>query len=45
MAHQIDEQPSKWAPLSFVAEVYCRQRPDNPFPGLNELAAAPTIPA
>jgi hypothetical protein len=44
VAHQIDEQPTKWAPLSFPDAVYRSFRPDNPFPGLNELRAAPVRP-
>ncbi|MEU2619642.1 HD domain-containing protein [Streptomyces sp. NPDC007157] len=44
LVHQIDEQPSKWAPLSFVDIVYRKHRPDNPFPGLDELVAAPVRP-
>ncbi|MFF2353542.1 HD domain-containing protein [Kitasatospora sp. NPDC058115] len=45
VARQIDEQPSKWAPLSFVDIVYRRHWPDNPFPGLEELVAAPVLPS
>ncbi|AIA01204.1 phosphohydrolase [Streptomyces noursei ZPM] len=44
VVHQIDEQPSKWAPLSYVDIVYRKHRPDNPFPGLDELVAAPVRP-
>ena len=44
LVHQIDEQPSKWAPVSFVDIVYRKHRPDNPFPGLDELVAAPVRP-
>ncbi|WP_405884519.1 HD domain-containing protein [Streptomyces sp. NBC_01136] len=44
VVHQIDEQPSKWAPVSFVDIVYRKHRPDNPFPGLDELAAGPVRP-
>ncbi|MFJ8584892.1 HD domain-containing protein [Streptomyces sp. NPDC093595] len=44
VAHQIDERPSKWVPLSFVDIAYRRLRPDNPFPGLEELCALPRIP-
>ncbi|MFE3203467.1 hypothetical protein [Embleya sp. NPDC059237] len=44
LVHQIDEQPSKWAPLSFVDMVYRKYRPDNAFPGLEQLVAAPVRP-
>ncbi|WP_406451233.1 HD domain-containing protein [Streptomyces sp. NBC_01622] len=44
IVHQIDEQPSKWVPLSFVDTVYRKYRPDNPFPGLDDLIAAPVRP-
>ena len=44
LVHQIDEQPSKWAPLSYVDAVYRKHRPDNPFPGLDDLVAAPVRP-
>ncbi|MEU5271904.1 HD domain-containing protein [Streptomyces hygroscopicus] len=44
VVHQIDEQPSKWAPLSFVDAAYRRLRPDNSFPGLDELCAGPRVP-
>ncbi|MBB2946938.1 hypothetical protein FB565_006706 [Actinoplanes lutulentus] len=44
VARQIDHQPSKWAPLSFVEAAYRRARPENPFPGMDELAAAPVLP-
>lgn len=45
LVHQIDEQPSKWAPLSFVDMVYRKYRPDNAFPGLEELVSGPVRPA
>lgn len=44
LVHQIDEQPSKWAPLSFVDIVYRSHRPDNPFPGLDQFVAGPVRP-
>ncbi|MFG2884562.1 HD domain-containing protein [Streptomyces sp. NPDC048297] len=44
VAHQIDEQPSKWMPLSFVDATYRSLRPDNPFPGLDKFRAAPVVP-
>jgi hypothetical protein len=44
VVHQIGEQPSKCAPLSFVDVVYRKHRPDNPFPGLDELIAASVRP-
>ena len=44
LVHQIDQQPSKWAPVSFVDIVYSKHRPDHPFPGLDELVAAPVLP-
>ncbi|WP_079191230.1 HD domain-containing protein [Streptomyces sp. CB00455] len=44
VVHQIDQQPSKWSPMSFVDDVYRKFRPDNAFPGLDEMCAAPTVP-
>ncbi|MGA5423757.1 HD domain-containing protein [Streptomyces lavendulocolor] len=44
VVRQIDEQPSKWAPMSFVDDVYRKFRPDNPFPRLDDLRAAPVVP-
>lgn len=45
VAEQIDAQPSKWAPMSFVDAAYRRARPGSKFPGLNEVVAAPVLPA
>ncbi|MGI5478840.1 HD domain-containing protein [Streptomyces lavendofoliae] len=45
VVHQVDEQPSKWAPMSFIDATYRMLRPENPFPGLDEFRAAPVSPS
>lgn len=44
VAEQVEETPSKWAPMSFVEAAHRRVHPTSPFPTFDQLCAAPERP-